>query len=92
MRRYYCEECKFSCSTELSMYVHREVAHGDPYISSSGQVYRNPVPIDTEKTNLGFEEWWDESIRLAQISLCSGDYWVSKGIAKKAWNAAKGII
>jgi hypothetical protein len=37
-----------------------------------------------------FEEWWDEQIRLAQIFLGSGDYWVSKGIAKKAWNAARG--
>ena len=38
-----------------------------------------------------FSEWWDEEIRLAQIHLGTGDYWASKGIAEKAWNAAKGI-
>jgi len=36
-----------------------------------------------------FEKWWDEQIRLAQIFLGSGDYWVSKGIAKKAWDAGR---
>lgn len=39
--------------------------------------------------DITFEEWWDEEIRLAQIHIGTGDYWVSKGIAEKAWNAAR---
>lgn len=47
-------------------------------------------PVDEgEAPPQTFEEWWDEEIRLAQIHIGSGDYWVSKGIAEKAWNAAK---
>jgi hypothetical protein len=44
-----------------------------------------------EKNKQTFQEWWVESVRLAQIHLGSGDYLVSKRIAEKAWNAAKGI-
>jgi hypothetical protein len=36
-----------------------------------------------------FERWWDEQIRLAQIHLGSGDYLVSKGIAKKAFEGGR---
>lgn len=46
-----------------------------------------PKPISQVEQN--FEKWWEEQIRLAQIFLGSGDYWVSKGIAKKTWIAAK---
>lgn len=40
-------------------------------------------------THLDFEQWWDTEVRFGRLFLGSGDYWVSKGIAKKAWLAAK---
>jgi hypothetical protein len=94
MRRYDCKRCSFSCSTRLLLNRHFSAEHNCSFCGY--EKHPNACVVDhpelQKKEDLTFAEWWDEEIRLAQIHLGTGDYWASKGIAEKAWNAAKGII
>lgn len=53
---------------------------------------KSVVPPVAEPAPQTFEEWWYEEIRLARIHVRKNKYWVLKGIAEKAWNAAKGSV